>query len=129
MTPLHEASVLVVGAGIMGAGIAQVAAQAGHEVLLFDARAGAAIEAHGKLAASLDALATKGKLKPEAVAATLKRIRPVASLAEAADVVWVAIDGQVVLREGELVTLDEAEVIADANREALRLAGAVKQAV
>jgi 5-methylthioadenosine/S-adenosylhomocysteine deaminase len=49
--------------------------------------------------------------------------------AEAADVVWVAIDGQVVLREGELVTLDEAEVIADANREALRLAGAVKQAV
>jgi 3-hydroxybutyryl-CoA dehydrogenase len=86
MTPLHEASVLVVGAGIMGAGIAQVAAQAGHEVLLFDARDGAAIEAHGKLAASLDALATKGKLKPEAVAATLKRIRPVARLAEAADV-------------------------------------------
>jgi 5-methylthioadenosine/S-adenosylhomocysteine deaminase len=49
--------------------------------------------------------------------------------AEAADVVWVAIDGQVVLREGELVTLDEAEVIADANREALRLAGAVTQVV
>jgi len=30
--------VLVVGAGIMGAGIAQVAAQAGHTVRLFDAR-------------------------------------------------------------------------------------------
>ncbi|MFY9511954.1 MAG: FAD-dependent oxidoreductase, partial [Rubrivivax sp.] len=29
--------VLVIGAGIMGAGIAQVAAQAGHSVLLFDA--------------------------------------------------------------------------------------------
>ena len=30
--------VLVVGAGIMGLGIAQVAAQAGHTVLLFDLR-------------------------------------------------------------------------------------------
>ena len=34
--------VFVVGAGIMGAGIAQVAARAGHAVLLFDAREGAA---------------------------------------------------------------------------------------
>jgi glycine/D-amino acid oxidase-like deaminating enzyme len=37
-----RATVLVVGAGIMGAGIAQVAAQAGHPVRLFDAREGAA---------------------------------------------------------------------------------------
>ena len=39
---LQGAPVLVVGAGIMGAGIAQVAAQAGHAVQLFDARDGAA---------------------------------------------------------------------------------------
>jgi 3-hydroxybutyryl-CoA dehydrogenase len=32
----------VIGAGTMGAGIAQVAAQAGHPVLLFDAAEGAA---------------------------------------------------------------------------------------
>ena len=32
------APVLVVGAGVMGAGIAQVAAQAGHPVQIFDAR-------------------------------------------------------------------------------------------
>ena len=38
---------LVVGAGIMGAGIAQVAAQAGHPVLLFDARDGAAAAGQG----------------------------------------------------------------------------------
>ena len=35
---LAEAHVLVVGAGAMGSGIAQVAAQAGHEVVLVDAR-------------------------------------------------------------------------------------------
>jgi len=34
--------VAVIGAGAMGAGIAQVAAQAGHQVLLFDAKEGAA---------------------------------------------------------------------------------------
>ncbi|MEN9486158.1 MAG: hypothetical protein RJB37_4038, partial [Pseudomonadota bacterium] len=40
--PLNLAPMLVIGAGIMGAGIAQVAAQAGHPVLLHDAREGAA---------------------------------------------------------------------------------------
>ena len=39
---LTGAGVLVVGAGIMGLGIAQVAAQAGHTVQLFDVREGAA---------------------------------------------------------------------------------------
>ncbi|NDD12334.1 MAG: hypothetical protein EB072_06740, partial [Betaproteobacteria bacterium] len=33
---LHQAPVLVVGAGIMGIGIAQVAAQSGHHVLVYD---------------------------------------------------------------------------------------------
>ena len=54
--------VAIIGAGIMGAGIAQVAAQAGHPVLLHDAREGAAIEAKAKLAKSLDTLVAKGKL-------------------------------------------------------------------
>jgi 3-hydroxybutyryl-CoA dehydrogenase len=42
---LSHAPLLVVGAGIMGAGIAQVAAQAGHEVFLYDVREGAAAAA------------------------------------------------------------------------------------
>ena len=33
---LEQAPILVVGAGIMGVGIAQVAAQAGHRVQLFE---------------------------------------------------------------------------------------------
>jgi 3-hydroxybutyryl-CoA dehydrogenase len=75
----------VVGAGIMGAGIAQVAALAGHPVRLFDTRDGAASGARDKLAASLQALVAKGKLGAAAVDAALSRIVPVAQLAEAAD--------------------------------------------
>ena len=75
-----DATVLVVGAGIMGAGIAQVAAQSGHAVKLYDTREGAAADAKRKLATTLDALAAKGKLGTDAVAQTLARIEPVASL-------------------------------------------------
>ena len=81
---LQGTPVLVVGAGIMGAGIAQVAAQAGQPVLLFDTRAGAAADAKTKLGAGLDALVAKGKFNADAVAATLARIEPVASLDAAA---------------------------------------------
>jgi 3-hydroxybutyryl-CoA dehydrogenase len=83
---LNNAPVLVVGAGIMGAGIAQVAAQAGHSVLLFDMRTGAATEAIDKLTSSLKALVAKGKLNAEAVAQTLSRIRPISALPEAVGV-------------------------------------------
>jgi 3-hydroxybutyryl-CoA dehydrogenase len=81
---LSNAPVLVVGAGIMGAGIAQVAAQAGHRVFLFDLREGAAQDAKGKLAATLDGLVAKGRLGPDAAQATLARIEPVAALQGAA---------------------------------------------
>jgi 3-hydroxybutyryl-CoA dehydrogenase len=90
---LKGASVLVVGAGIMGAGIAQVAAQAGHRVMLFDARERAAADAKVKLGRSLDALVTKGRLGADAVGQTLARIEPIDSLdaAGAAELVVEAI--------------------------------------
>jgi 3-hydroxybutyryl-CoA dehydrogenase len=87
---LDSARILVVGAGLMGAGIAQVAAQAGHDVALYDTRDGAAEAAKSKLATTLEGLAAKGKLTPEAVAATLARITPVAAL-QPADVIIEAI--------------------------------------
>jgi 3-hydroxybutyryl-CoA dehydrogenase len=82
---MSSPTVLVVGAGIMGAGIAQVAALAGHPVLLRDARDGAAAAACGQLATTFDGLVAKGRLAPEAAQAALARIRPVATLAEAGD--------------------------------------------
>ncbi|ACB33466.1 3-hydroxybutyryl-CoA dehydrogenase [Leptothrix cholodnii SP-6] len=85
MNVTQPCTVLVIGAGIMGAGIAQIAAQAGHPVRLFDAREGAASEAKAKLSASLAALVAKGKLQADAVAAALDRIEPIAELTQAAD--------------------------------------------
>ena len=80
---LSGTPVLVVGAGIMGVGIAQVAAQAGHSVMLLDAREGAAMAAKAKLAQSLDTLVAKGKISAEAAAQTLARIAPVATVHDA----------------------------------------------
>ena len=56
-------AVFVVGAGIMGAGIAQVAAQAGHAVKLFDTREGAAATAVAKLASTLDGPGCQGQAR------------------------------------------------------------------
>ena len=83
---LNQTPVLVVGAGIMGMGIAQVAAQAGHAVCVYDTRPDAAAVAKEKLATSLSALVTKGKMTTEAVKALLQRITPVAHLRDAAHV-------------------------------------------
>ncbi|HEV7575797.1 MAG TPA: 3-hydroxyacyl-CoA dehydrogenase [Caldimonas sp.] len=79
-----DITVFVVGAGIMGAGIAQVAAQAGHAVRLFDTRDGAAQAAVTKLAATLDGLAVKGKLDAGEAKAIAGRISAAARLDEAA---------------------------------------------
>jgi len=57
-----ESVVAVIGAGIMGAGIAQVAAQAGHVVLLFDAIAGAAESAIAQIDTALAKRIAAGKI-------------------------------------------------------------------
>ena len=71
--PLSTAAVAVVGAGAMGSGIAQIAAQAGHEVHLVDAFDGAAAAAANRLAAILARLGAKGRITlAQAEAATAK---------------------------------------------------------
>lgn len=59
----------------MGTGIAQVAAQAGHDVVLADAMPNATARAHGNLTSALDRLVEKGKLDVSARDATMGRIR------------------------------------------------------
>lgn len=56
----------IVGTGIMGRGIAQIAAQAGIRVLLYDTRADAAPAAREYIAGTLAKLVEKGKLGAEA---------------------------------------------------------------
>ncbi|MBV8500950.1 MAG: 3-hydroxyacyl-CoA dehydrogenase [Paucibacter sp.] len=76
-----DARIGVVGAGIMGAGIAQVAAQAGHEVLLLDAREGAAAAAVQGIAKALGGLVAKGRMQASQAQTVVQRISAVDSLA------------------------------------------------
>ncbi len=80
---LRGTEVLVVGAGIMGAGIVQVAALAGHRVRLYDTREGAALQAIDRLAGTLKTLVDKGRLAADAAQSAMARIAPIAALAEA----------------------------------------------
>ena len=72
--------VLVVGAGQMGAGIAQVVAASGRDVLLHDALPGAVERGLTTIERSLGKLHEKGGAAPDSV---LARITPVAALAQA----------------------------------------------
>ena len=65
----------VIGAGQMGSGIAQVAAQAGLSVTLVDASPELAEKALAKLGAGLQKLVEKGKLAAEQRSAVLSRIK------------------------------------------------------
>ena len=66
--------VAVIGAGAMGAGIAQVAAQAGHTVRLLDAREGAAEQAIANIRKMFDKLAEKGRMSAEEAEAAGARL-------------------------------------------------------
>ena len=74
----------VVGAGQMGSGIAQVAAQAGLEVVVADATADLARRGVEKLSKALAKLVEKGKLAAEERDRVLGRIRAVSTLDECA---------------------------------------------
>jgi 3-hydroxybutyryl-CoA dehydrogenase len=69
-----DVPVAVVGAGTMGAGIAEVAAAAGHPVLLCDAAAGAAEAARTRIAAALERAQGQGRLSAAQRAAIVARI-------------------------------------------------------
>lgn len=71
-----EVAVAVIGAGSMGSGIAQVAAQAGHPVVLVDAQSGAAESARDRLGATLERLVAKGRVTEDEARATLHRVTP-----------------------------------------------------
>jgi 3-hydroxybutyryl-CoA dehydrogenase len=76
--------VAVIGAGAMGRGIAQVCAQAGLSTLLFDARDGAVGEAIAAVDKGLEGQVAKGRMSPDDKAGVMRRLKPMASLADAA---------------------------------------------
>jgi 3-hydroxybutyryl-CoA dehydrogenase len=80
----REAVIAVVGTGAMGAGIAQVAAAAGHIVKLLDNRPDAAARAVDGIRAQFARLAEKGKMSAEAAGAASSRLLAVSALADLA---------------------------------------------
>lgn len=74
----------VVGAGLMGRGIAQVAVVAGIDVIVHDTREGAAGEAREAVATQLRRLAEKGKLEARAAEEAIARVKPANGLAQLA---------------------------------------------
>jgi 3-hydroxybutyryl-CoA dehydrogenase len=75
-------SIGVIGAGTMGAGIAQVAAVAGCSVRLYDARSGAADAALARTRETLATLAGKGKMTAEAASAASDRMSTATDLTD-----------------------------------------------
>ncbi len=72
----------IVGTGAMGRGIAQIAAQAGSEVLLLDAQPGAAEAARSALLAQWQRLEDKGRASESQVKSWASLLRPVANVAD-----------------------------------------------
>jgi 3-hydroxybutyryl-CoA dehydrogenase len=75
----------IVGTGAMGRGIAQIAAQNGIRVLLFDALPGAAANARENVIGTLTKLSEKGKISSEALAATTAKLEVVKDVRALAD--------------------------------------------
>ncbi len=75
----------VVGAGQMGGGIAQIAAQAGLDVVLVDASAEFAEKGRARVGEQLAKLVAKGKLDAAAQAQTMERLRTAGDVSALAD--------------------------------------------
>ncbi|MFP6683376.1 MAG: 3-hydroxybutyryl-CoA dehydrogenase [Polyangiaceae bacterium] len=75
----------VIGAGQMGGGIAQIAAQSGYEVLLSDADMDRAEQGKNKIAKLLDRQVDKGRLERADADAALDRITAIADVSGFAD--------------------------------------------
>jgi 3-hydroxybutyryl-CoA dehydrogenase len=75
----------VVGAGLMGSGIAQVAAVAGHDVVVRDVSDESLARGRAAIAKSLTRIVAKGTLDQEAADAALERVAWTTDLSAAAD--------------------------------------------
>ena len=74
----------IVGTGAMGRGIAQIASQAGSQVCMLDATAGAAQAAQAALQEQWNKLVAKGRMDAEEAQACASRLRPVQAVADLA---------------------------------------------
>ncbi len=118
----------VLGAGTMGAGIVQIAAEAGLEVLVHDPVAGATERARERIGGFLKRRVEKEQIDANEAADAMARMRPAASLEAlaAADLVIEAIPEQLELKRDAFRRLDATaadEIILATNTSSLSVAG------
>lgn len=99
----------VVGAGTMGSGIAQVAAQQGLDVVLLDASPELAQAGIARMQESLGRAVERGRLSKEQASAALGRVRPVAAYSEldSVDAVIEAVVEDLRVKRGVFQLLEE----------------------
>ena len=119
-------SVAIVGAGQMGAGIAQAVAAGGYQVLLYDAAPDRVPQAQAAIAASLARQAERGLIDQAAADAALSRISVATSLAAAAraDLVIEAADEDEAVKKAilaELVPHLGAETVLASNTSSISI--------
>lgn len=117
----------VVGAGLMGSGIAQVTATAGFRVVIRDVNDAAIAKGRSSIERSLDRFVEKGKVSPADRSATLSRLSFTTELAElsAADLVIEAVTEDLELKNAvwmELDRLAKPETIFASNTSSLTIA-------
>lgn len=78
-------TIMIIGAGQMGSGIAQVAAQAGFPVILQDVKEEFTERGMQTIRTSLERFVKKGTITPKTVADTLGHIRPTTAMEQAAE--------------------------------------------
>ena len=115
-----QSTIGVIGAGQMGAGIAQVSAQAGYHVLLADVSRERAEAGKAGIAKALDRLVTKEKITSAARDETLARIEPVdgvAAMAPCALVIEAATEREAIKRQifAEVGTVLAADAVLASN--------------
>jgi 3-hydroxybutyryl-CoA dehydrogenase len=119
--------VAVLGAGTMGHGIAQVAAQAGYEVALYDTTKELVERGLGRIRANLDDGLARGKLSQEARTGALERLAAWTDLGgavRAADLVIEAVPERFELKAGllrEVQALAGADAIVASNTSSLSI--------
>ncbi|MEU6171350.1 3-hydroxyacyl-CoA dehydrogenase family protein [Streptantibioticus parmotrematis] len=99
----------VIGAGLMGSGIAQVSAQAGYDVVLRDVTDEALARGKGGIATSYEKFVSKGKLTAEQAEAALGRITTTTDLDAVADadIVVEAVFEKIEVKQEIFRTLDK----------------------
>jgi len=124
-------SLCVCGAGTMGAGIAQAAAQSGYFTILYELNTAVLEKARSSIEKNIAALKEKGKLDAEQAAAVLSRLRYTADIQEClADVFIEAIVEKAAVKAGlfnQLAEINHGDVIFATNTSSLSVTAIAEQ--